>query len=200
MALVPLGNYVFFLAQFQTFGYVLVYFAVLFLRRRCGAATGLARFEYMYNALMTPGEPLLCAVRGAAGPILNPDPAADNRHPDCHPTTGSQCRSRYWMWWLQAEPCRCVAGRARCRKRCWMRCRRSSLPSLGPSRLRARCSDSSALPSCQARGVRDFRGIFFKFFDGNGNLNLGLSSLLIFPELENYFEYSRNHHPEDRPH
>ena len=35
MALVPLGNYVFFLAQFQTFGYVLVYFAVLFLRRRC---------------------------------------------------------------------------------------------------------------------------------------------------------------------
>ncbi len=38
MALVPLGNYVFFLAQFQTFGYVLVYFAVLFLRRRCGRA------------------------------------------------------------------------------------------------------------------------------------------------------------------
>jgi large subunit ribosomal protein L5 len=37
--------------------------------------------------------------------------------------------------------------------------------------------------------VRNFRGIFFKFFDGNGNLNLGLSSLLIFPELENYFEY-----------
>ena len=37
--------------------------------------------------------------------------------------------------------------------------------------------------------VRNFRGIFFKFFDGKGNLNLGLSSLLIFPELENYFEY-----------
>ncbi len=36
MALVPLGNYVFFLAQFQTFGYVVVYFAVLALRRRCG--------------------------------------------------------------------------------------------------------------------------------------------------------------------
>ena len=35
MALVPLGNYVFFLAQFQTFGYVAVYFAVLALRRRC---------------------------------------------------------------------------------------------------------------------------------------------------------------------
>ena len=38
MALVPLGNYVFFLAQFQTFGYVAVYFAVLALRRRCAAA------------------------------------------------------------------------------------------------------------------------------------------------------------------
>ena len=37
--------------------------------------------------------------------------------------------------------------------------------------------------------VRNFRGIFFNFFDGKGNLNLGLSSLLIFPELENYFEY-----------
>ena len=37
--------------------------------------------------------------------------------------------------------------------------------------------------------IRNFRGIFFKFFDGKGNLNLGLSSLLIFPELENYFEY-----------
>ena len=37
--------------------------------------------------------------------------------------------------------------------------------------------------------VRNFRGILFKFFDGKGNLNLGLSSLLIFPELENYFEY-----------
>ena len=37
--------------------------------------------------------------------------------------------------------------------------------------------------------IRNFRGIFFKFFDGKANLNLGLSSLLIFPELENYFEY-----------
>ena len=37
MALVPLGNYVFFLAQFQTFGYVAVYFAVLALRRRCAS-------------------------------------------------------------------------------------------------------------------------------------------------------------------
>ena len=34
MALVPLGNYVFFLAQLQTFGYVAVYFAVLYWRYR----------------------------------------------------------------------------------------------------------------------------------------------------------------------
>ena len=36
MALKPLGNYVFFLAQLQTFGYVIVYFAVLALRWRAG--------------------------------------------------------------------------------------------------------------------------------------------------------------------
>lgn len=35
MALVPLGNYVFFLAQLQTFGYVAVYFGILFWRYRC---------------------------------------------------------------------------------------------------------------------------------------------------------------------
>ena len=34
MALVPLGNYVFFLAQLQTFGYVAVYFAALLWRYR----------------------------------------------------------------------------------------------------------------------------------------------------------------------
>lgn len=34
MALVPMGNYVFFLAQLQTFGYVIVYFAVLYWRYR----------------------------------------------------------------------------------------------------------------------------------------------------------------------
>lgn len=39
MALQPLGNYVFFLAQFQTFGYVVVYFAFLFYRYRCGVPT-----------------------------------------------------------------------------------------------------------------------------------------------------------------
>ena len=34
MSLVPLSNYVFFLAQLQTFGYLLVYFTVLALRYR----------------------------------------------------------------------------------------------------------------------------------------------------------------------
>lgn len=34
MALVPLGTYPFFLAQFQTFGYVLVYFSFLAYRYR----------------------------------------------------------------------------------------------------------------------------------------------------------------------
>jgi hypothetical protein len=32
MALVPMGDYVFFLAQFQTFGYCAVYFAALAIR------------------------------------------------------------------------------------------------------------------------------------------------------------------------
>ena len=32
MALQPMGNYVFFLAQLQTFGYVAVYFSILFAR------------------------------------------------------------------------------------------------------------------------------------------------------------------------
>lgn len=35
MALVPMGDYVFFLAQFQTFGYCLVYFSALAYRRKC---------------------------------------------------------------------------------------------------------------------------------------------------------------------
>ena len=34
MALTPLHNYVFFLAQAQTFGYVAVYFAALYIRYR----------------------------------------------------------------------------------------------------------------------------------------------------------------------
>jgi hypothetical protein len=39
MALVPLApNYIFFLAQLQTFTYVLVYFSILYARRRCAIA------------------------------------------------------------------------------------------------------------------------------------------------------------------
>ena len=34
MALVPMGNYVFVLSQFQTFGYLLVYFGILAIRYR----------------------------------------------------------------------------------------------------------------------------------------------------------------------
>lgn len=36
MALVPLGNHVFFLAQFQTFAYVAIYFSILGARYKCG--------------------------------------------------------------------------------------------------------------------------------------------------------------------
>ncbi|CAO2826288.1 unnamed protein product [Amaranthus hypochondriacus] len=39
LALVPLKNYPFFLAQFITFGYVVIYFAVLFIRHRIGIVT-----------------------------------------------------------------------------------------------------------------------------------------------------------------
>lgn len=39
MALVPLGDYIFFLAQFQTFSYVVVYFLALLLRYRSGIVT-----------------------------------------------------------------------------------------------------------------------------------------------------------------
>ncbi|XP_010519808.1 PREDICTED: protein CLT1, chloroplastic [Tarenaya hassleriana] len=39
LALVPLKHYPFFLAQFSTFGYVAVYFAILYLRHRSGTVT-----------------------------------------------------------------------------------------------------------------------------------------------------------------
>lgn len=35
MALVPMKEHLFFLAQFQNLGYILVYFGLLFLRYRC---------------------------------------------------------------------------------------------------------------------------------------------------------------------
>ncbi|CAL5204567.1 unnamed protein product [Lathyrus oleraceus] len=39
LALVPLSNYPFFLAQFTTFGYVVIYFSILFVRYRLGIVT-----------------------------------------------------------------------------------------------------------------------------------------------------------------
>lgn len=37
--------------------------------------------------------------------------------------------------------------------------------------------------------IRHFNAIDLNVFDGKGNLSLGLSSVLIVPELESYFEY-----------
>ena len=37
--------------------------------------------------------------------------------------------------------------------------------------------------------VRHFNAIDLNLFDGKGNLSLGLSPILIVPELESYFEY-----------
>lgn len=37
--------------------------------------------------------------------------------------------------------------------------------------------------------IRHFNPINFSHFDGKGNLSLGLSPILIIPELESYFEY-----------
>ncbi|XP_021642412.2 protein CLT2, chloroplastic isoform X2 [Hevea brasiliensis] len=40
LALVPMKQYPFFLAQFTTFGYVMIYFSILFMRYRAGIVTG----------------------------------------------------------------------------------------------------------------------------------------------------------------
>jgi large subunit ribosomal protein L5 len=37
--------------------------------------------------------------------------------------------------------------------------------------------------------LRDFYGISIKSFDKSGNFSLGFSNLMIFPELENHFEF-----------
>ena len=37
--------------------------------------------------------------------------------------------------------------------------------------------------------IRHFNAIDLNLFDGKGNLSLGLSPILIVPELESYFEY-----------
>ena len=37
--------------------------------------------------------------------------------------------------------------------------------------------------------LREFRGLKNKSFDLKGNYNLGIKNLLLFPELDNYFEF-----------
>ncbi|PUZ40176.1 hypothetical protein GQ55_9G403800 [Panicum hallii var. hallii] len=61
LALVPMKNYPFFLAQFATFGYVLVYFSILFIRFRAGIFMLIGLLEAlgvasgMASAAMLPG-------------------------------------------------------------------------------------------------------------------------------------------------
>ena len=51
MSLVPLSNYVFFLAQLQTFGYLAVYFGVLALRHRCVCCWGERREAQLHRCV-----------------------------------------------------------------------------------------------------------------------------------------------------
>ncbi|KAK3148088.1 hypothetical protein QOZ80_3BG0290580 [Eleusine coracana subsp. coracana] len=71
LALVPMKNYPFFLAQFTTFGYVLVYFSILFIRYRAGIVTremlALPKSRFMLIGLL---EALGVASGMAAAAIL----------------------------------------------------------------------------------------------------------------------------------
>ncbi|KAJ8560423.1 hypothetical protein K7X08_022283 [Anisodus acutangulus] len=72
LALVPLKNYPFFLAQLATFGYVLVYFSILYLRYHDGKVTdemlSLPKFPFVAVGLL---EALAAASGMAAGAILS---------------------------------------------------------------------------------------------------------------------------------
>ncbi|KAL9234818.1 hypothetical protein vseg_009643 [Gypsophila vaccaria] len=72
LALVPLKQYPFFLAQFATFGYVIVYFTILYLRRRAGIVTNemlsLPQLPYIAVGLL---EALAAASGMAAGTMLS---------------------------------------------------------------------------------------------------------------------------------
>ncbi|KAJ8539836.1 hypothetical protein K7X08_014088 [Anisodus acutangulus] len=72
LALVPLKNYPFFLAQLATFGYVLVYFSILYLRYHAGKVTdemlSLPKFPFVAVGLL---EALAAASGMAAGAILS---------------------------------------------------------------------------------------------------------------------------------
>ncbi|XWS71246.1 hypothetical protein CRYUN_Cryun03dG0122000 [Craigia yunnanensis] len=72
LALVPLKRYPFFLAQLATFGYVLVYFSVLYLRYRAGIVTdemlSMPKVPFLAVGLL---EALAAATGMAAGAILS---------------------------------------------------------------------------------------------------------------------------------
>ncbi|KAJ4977618.1 hypothetical protein NE237_008398 [Protea cynaroides] len=72
LALVPLKHYPFFLAQFATFGYVLVYFSVLYVRYRAGIVTdemlSLPKTPFLLVGLL---EALAAASGMAAGAMLS---------------------------------------------------------------------------------------------------------------------------------
>nr|KJB83546.1 hypothetical protein B456_013G253300 [Gossypium raimondii] len=72
LALVPLKHYPFFLAQLATFGYVLVYFSVMYLRYHAGIVThemlSMPKAPYLVIGLL---EALAAATGMAAGAILS---------------------------------------------------------------------------------------------------------------------------------
>ncbi|KAL8159397.1 hypothetical protein V2J09_000934 [Rumex salicifolius] len=72
LALVPLKKYPFFLAQFATFGYVIVYFSILYLRRQAGVITdemlSLPKAPFLAVGLL---EALGAASGMAAGTMLS---------------------------------------------------------------------------------------------------------------------------------
>lgn len=72
LALVPLKNYPFFLAQLATFGYVLIYFSILYVRYHTGKVTdemlSLPKMPYVAVGLL---EALAAASGMAAGAILS---------------------------------------------------------------------------------------------------------------------------------
>ncbi|KAA3485867.1 protein CLT1, chloroplastic-like [Gossypium australe] len=72
LALVPLKQYPFFLAQLATFGYVLVYFSVMYLRYHAGIVTdemlSMPKAPYLVIGLL---EALAAATGMAAGAILS---------------------------------------------------------------------------------------------------------------------------------
>ncbi|KAL6649409.1 hypothetical protein ACP70R_013633 [Stipagrostis hirtigluma subsp. patula] len=75
LALVPMRNYPFFLAQFTTFGYVLVYFSILFVRYRAGLVTremlALPKSRFMLIGLLE----ALGVASGMAAAAMLPGPS-----------------------------------------------------------------------------------------------------------------------------